>query len=220
MEDEVTHGDGPHPQALTVTNSDGKNLYQICVSGAAKGPSVTAGKDLAREAGKAIAQRGHHLLTGATTGLPNFAAEGAKAEKGMSIGLSPAQNSYSHVRNYGLPTEMYDLIFYTGMDFIGRDVLLIQSSDAVISIGGRIGTMHEFAVAMELGKPVGILEGAGGTSELFDEVLEAAGPGYPPVVRGTDPQEIVEHIIEILDKQQEELQVMREARLKLEKKIP
>ena len=80
--------------------------------------------------------------------------------------------------------------------------------------------MHEFAVAMELGKPVGILEGAGGTSELFDEVLEAAGPGYPPVVRGTDPQEIVEHIIEILDKQQEELQVMREARLKLEKKIP
>ena len=112
------------------------STYQICVSGAAKGPTVDLGKDLARETGRQIAIKGHHLLTGATTGLPNFAAMGAKNEKGMSIGLSPAHNEYNHVNDYKLPTACYDIIFYTGMEFIGRDVLLIQSSDAVISIGG------------------------------------------------------------------------------------
>ena len=37
------------------------STYQICVSGAAKGPTVDLGKDLARETGRQIAIKGHHL---------------------------------------------------------------------------------------------------------------------------------------------------------------
>jgi uncharacterized protein (TIGR00725 family) len=195
-------------------------IYQICVSGSSKGVSVEDGRKLAVEAGKAVARRGHHLLTGATSGIPNYAAQGAKSEQGMSIGLSPAQNQYSHVQNYKLPTDCFDIIFYTGQDFIGRDVLLIQSVDAVISIGGRVGTLHEFAVAMELGKPVGVLYGAGGTSELFDDVLRVAGDGYPPVLHSNDPEKLVDQLVELLDNRQEELQVERQIRLRMEKKVP
>ena len=50
-------------------------MYQICVSGASRGESVEEGSHLAREAGKVIAKEGHSLLTGATIGLPNIAAE-------------------------------------------------------------------------------------------------------------------------------------------------
>ena len=53
-------------------------MYQICVSGAAKGQSVEEGRELANSAGLAIAKAGHGLLTGATIGLPNYAAEGYK----------------------------------------------------------------------------------------------------------------------------------------------
>jgi len=197
------------------------STFQICVSGAAKGQTVENGKDLAIATGRAIAKRGHHLLTGATTGLPNYAARGAKTQKGMSIGLSPASNHYNHVNDYKLPTEDYDIIFYTGQQFIGRDVMLIQSSDAVISIGGRIGTAHEFAVAMELGKPVAVLHGAGGTSEMFDDILRLSGEaGYPPLLHGSDPEKLVEQIVELLDEKQEEMSAIRRAHLELEQLIP
>ncbi len=69
-------------------------MYQICVSGAAKGQSVKEGRELAWSAGAAIATAGHALLTGATIGLPNCSAEGYKSAGGiMSLGISPAANA-------------------------------------------------------------------------------------------------------------------------------
>src|SRR5437588_151808 len=98
--------------------------YQICVSGAAKGPSVEKGKELAEQVGAAIAKAGHSLMTGATTGLPNDAAHGYKKAGGnMSLGLSPASTKIEHVMKYHLPTEDYDAILYTGLHYGGRDAL-------------------------------------------------------------------------------------------------
>ena len=164
--------------------------YQICFSGAAKGASVELGKDLAFESGRFIAASGHHLLTGATTGLPNYAAQGAKDERGMSIGLSPAANLHEHVHDYMLPTECYDIIFYTGQHFIGRDVMLV-------------------------------LRGAGGTSEMFRDLLEASGDAaYPPLIESDDPDDLVRQLTKILDEQQEQLAVRRRAHLEQERQIP
>ena len=65
--------------------------YQIAVSGAARGVSVEDGKEMAIAMGAAIAKTGHSLLTGATIGLPNYAAEGYKAAGGrMERGLKPS----------------------------------------------------------------------------------------------------------------------------------
>jgi uncharacterized protein (TIGR00725 family) len=131
-----------------------KAKYQICVSGAAKGESVEEGKELARRLGAAIARSGHALMTGATIGLPDYAAQGYKAAGGtMSVGISPASSKIEHVMKYRLPIEAYDTILYTGLHYVGRDTLLITSSDAVVSIGGRLGTLHEFTIAMETDTP-------------------------------------------------------------------
>ncbi len=154
-----------------------KSHYQICVSGAAKGASVEEGKQLAHELGAAIARAGHSLLTGATIGLPNYAAEGYKAAGGtMSVGLSPAASKIEHVMKYHLPTKDYDTILYTGLHYVGRDTLLITSSDAVVSIGGRLGTLHEFTIAMETDTPIGFLQGAGGVSEQIQALMALAHP--------------------------------------------
>lgn len=176
-------------------------MYQICVSGAAKGRSVDEGRALAVSAGKAIAKAGHVLLTGATVGLPNYAAEGYKEAGGiMSLGLSPATSKIEHVRKYRLPTIAYDSILFTGLHYVGRDTLLINSSDAVISIGGRLGTLHEFTIAMETDTPIGFLQGAGGISEQIMDILHAAGEANSEnVVFSDDPDDLVEQLTKLLD---------------------
>src|SRR3954471_20386909 len=152
-------------------------MYQICVSGAAKGGSVEEGRVLAMQLGKAIAKAGHSLMTGATVGLPNYAAEAYKKAGGtMSVGLSPASSKVEHVMKYRLPTKAYDTIIYSGLHYVGRDTLLITSSDAVVSIGGRLGTLHEFTIAMETDTPIGFLQGAGGISNEIEHLMEVAQP--------------------------------------------
>jgi uncharacterized protein (TIGR00725 family) len=179
-------------------------MYQICVSGAAKGHSVEEGKELARLAGAAIAKAGHSLLTGATVGLPNYAAEGYKAAGGkMSVGISPAASKVEHVLKYRLPTEAYDTILFTGLHYVGRDALLIQSSDAVVSIGGRLGTLHEFTISMETDTPIGFLQGAGGVSEEIQAIMQAAGEARndTQVVFSPEADELVASLTKILDEE-------------------
>lgn len=179
-------------------------MYQICVSGAAKGESVEEGKELARAVGAAIALNGHALMTGATIGLPNYAAEGYKAAGGkMSFGISPAGSKVEHVRKYRLPTAAYDVILYSGLHYVGRDSLLITSSDAVISIGGRLGTLHEFTIAMESDTPIGFLQGAGGVSEQIGALMELAQPLRPGavVLFDTSPDALVENLTKALDRE-------------------
>lgn len=179
-------------------------MYQICVSGAAKGHSVEEGKELARLAGEAIAKAGHSLLTGATVGLPNYAAEGYKAAGGkMSVGISPAASKVEHILKYRLPIQAYDTILYTGLHYVGRDALLIQSSDAVVSIGGRLGTLHEFTISMETDTPIGFLQGAGGVSEEIQAIMQAAGSvrNRDQVVFSPDADELIRGLTRILDEE-------------------
>jgi uncharacterized protein (TIGR00725 family) len=176
--------------------------YQICISGAAKGESAEQGKLLAESAGSAVAKAGHSLMTGATTGLPNDAAVGYKKAGGrMSLGISPASTKVEHVMKYRLPTDSYDAILYSGLHYSGRDALLINSADAVISIGGRLGTLHEFTIAMETHTPVGLLEGAGGIGEQIEGLLKILPNADPDlVISDPDPDKLVEHLTHMLDK--------------------
>jgi uncharacterized protein (TIGR00725 family) len=179
-------------------------MYQICVSGAAKGNSVEEGKVLAFKLGEAIARGGHSLMTGATIGLPNYAAEGYKAAGGtMSVGISPAASKVEHVMKYRLPVEAYDTILYTGLHYVGRDTLLITSSDAVVSIGGRLGTLHEFTIAMETDTPIGFLQGAGGISEEIQTLMGLAHPirADAVVLFEDDSDKLVADLTKHLDEQ-------------------
>lgn len=179
--------------------------YQICISAAAKGKSVDKGEELAREMGEAIARDGHILLTGATSGLPYAAARGAKLAGGQSVGLSPAASREAHLRTYRLPEDMYDVVLYTGLNYVGRDDLLINCADAVVIIGGRLGTTHEFTVAMESHKPVAILHGAGGTSQLFDELMQAAGRRPDQLIEETDPHVLLRRLEKVLNEKYQRL---------------
>jgi hypothetical protein len=177
-------------------------MYQFCISGAARGESVEEGSKLARQLGQALAKHDHTLLTGATVGLPNFAAEGYKSAGGkMSLGISPAASKVEHILKYRLPTKAYDAIIYSGLHYIGRDTLLITSSDAVLSVGGRMGTLHEFTIAMETDTPIGFLHGAGGVGEDILHLMEITKPhrNKMAVFFSSDVDELIAKLTKYLD---------------------
>ncbi|PIR86835.1 MAG: hypothetical protein COU11_03185 [Candidatus Harrisonbacteria bacterium CG10_big_fil_rev_8_21_14_0_10_49_15] len=173
--------------------------YKICVSGAAEtGLCSKNAIQLAEEMGREIARAGMVLVTGATTGIPYWAAKGAKEAGGMVIGLSPASSEISHIKTYRLPTDYHDMLIYTGFEYGGRNLLLTRASDAVITICGRIGTLNEFTVAFEDKKPCGVLEGSGGTADMIRDILKKAKRGYGQTVFANTPQELLAKLIPVI----------------------
>jgi len=180
--------------------------YAICVSGAAAGETVAGAHDLARRLGKAIADEGHILTTGATVGLPYYAAYGAKEANGTSIGFSPASSLLEHMRKYRLPHDVFDFINFTGMNYVGRDLYLVQSSDAIITVGGRFGSLHEFTSALEAHKPCGVLLGSGGTADLIPELMKTLSPPEDGLVIYDDnPEKLIHRMVEVLNERYKEI---------------
>lgn len=174
---------------------------KFCVSGAAE--TGHCGIDVlerAKDLGREIVTQDAILLTGATTGFPLWSAMGAKEAHGVSIGLSPAASEREHIEVYKLPLDYMDLIIYTGFGFPGRDLLLIKSSDAVFIGCGRIGTIHEFTVAFEDNKPIGILEGSWATDEIIKDIIEKAHRPNPKIIFDSDPKRLVEKVKKLAEK--------------------
>src|SRR6478609_6118221 len=93
------------PKQEKIVPKKAHHRFTLCVSGAARGKTVADDYTLAFELGRQIAQQGHVLITGATIGLPDWAAQGAKSAGGMSIGVSPATSYKEHTKKYRLPTD-------------------------------------------------------------------------------------------------------------------
>ena len=172
--------------------------YKIGVSGSAKDNCAPGAFKKAYEVGREVARQGAILVNGATTGIPQKAAEGAKHANGLVIGISPAVSKKEHLRKYKLPIDYCDLIMYTGMDYAGRNFLFIRSTDATIYICGRIGTLNEFTIAFEDNKPIGILTNTGGTTEEIADLLRVAKRGKGKIVWDDEPKRLVEKVIEMI----------------------
>lgn len=121
--------------------------------------------------GKAIAETGCAILTGGCPGLPHHAVIGCKRAGGLTIGISPAISYDEHVGRYKSPTDHLDILIYTGSGLMGREVTGIRSCDIVLIVGGRSGTLGEFAIAYDEGRLIGVLTGTGGVADHVDDFL-------------------------------------------------
>ena len=174
--------------------------YKICISGAAEtGLCAIDALEKAEQMGRMIAEAGLVLVTGATTGIPYWAAKGAKEAGGIVIGLSPAVSELAHIKSYHLPVDYHDLIIYTGFDYSGRNLLLTRSADAVITICGRMGTLNEFTIAFEDKKPVGVLTGTGGMADSLKDIVDKAHRGPGKTVFDPDPKKLLEKLLLLID---------------------
>ncbi|MFH1462708.1 MAG: hypothetical protein ABIG08_03390 [bacterium] len=175
--------------------------YKIAVAGAAQENvcSKNAVK-MAKEVGREIVRQNCILVTGATTGIPYCAAQGAKAAKGVSIGFSPAASEIAHLKQYKLPADYFDVIVYTGFGYAGRNLLMTRAADAVIVICGRMGTLNEFTIAFEDEKPIGVLLGSGGTADDIKQIVRRPFRGKKVIIYEKEPKKLVEKLIKMIKK--------------------
>ena len=179
-----------------------KTKFKIAVSGAARISHCCKGvEQLSEEIGKEIARQGCVLVTGATTGVPYFSAKGFKKIGGVSIGFSPAASEMAHIKTYRLPTDVFDVIVYTGFDYSGRNLLMTNAADGVIIICGRMGTLNEFTIAFENQKPIGVLEGSGGTADKIKDLATGPHRGVKKIAYDKNPKKLVKKLINLMKKE-------------------
>ncbi len=124
---------------------------------------------------------------------------GAKEVGGTTVGISPAINFKEHVEDYKYPSDIFDSIIFTGSGYKGRNVTLVRSCDAVISVQGMMGTLNELTIAYDEKKIVGLLLGTGGASDIFLDVLKKMGKSNENILSSDDPYLLVEKIIDSLN---------------------
>lgn len=151
----------------------------------------------AQQLGEYIAQAHAITTVPATSGFPFWVAKGAQKSGGQVIGFSPAANEAEHHKVYKLPIDYMDVIVYSGFGYAGSDLLLSRSSDAIIFGYGGLETVHEFWVAFQENKPIGILKGEWDTDEILFALLRGheADFDHHRIIFDTDPKRLVEQVI-------------------------
>jgi uncharacterized protein (TIGR00725 family) len=165
--------------------------------GSAGGIITTDQLGLAQRVGRRIAERDCVIVTGACPGLPHAAVLGAHEVGGESLGVSPARSREEQVAVFQSPLEPYSAIVFTGSGLMGREVHNIHSSDFVLFVGGRSGTLGEFCIAYDEGKLIGVLRDSGGISNDFAAIAKLVQKATgAAIVEDDDPQRLVDLCLE------------------------
>jgi uncharacterized protein (TIGR00725 family) len=94
--------------------------------------------------GRILAQSGVTLVCGGMGGVMEAACRGARDHGGTTVGIVP---------DTGDGNPFLSVVIRSGMGH-ARNVLVVQSADAVIAVGGKEGTLSEIAHALKLGRTV------------------------------------------------------------------
>ncbi len=161
----------------------------------------------ARVVGGEIAERGHTVITGGCPGLPYEAVQEAYRRGGITVGYSPATSLNDHVHVYNYPVEGFTDFVFIPKNYMHadkplvckkyRNVSSVTACDACILIDGRTGTMNEFTIAYDLGKPIGILDGSGGITKNTIDILlrDIEKSSNATIHRSDDPVSLVEMVV-------------------------
>ena len=173
---------------------------KVGVMGSAGGKMSKEALDKSYLLGKAIAERDCVVVTGGCPGLPFAATKGAKEAGGFTVGISPGIDLREHVELYRSPTEFLDILIFTGSGLMGREVIGVRSCDVIVIAGGRSGTLGEFCIAYDEGKPIGVLEGTGGITTRLDDIVEAIQKETgSEVVYDSDPYRLIDRLLEVYE---------------------
>ncbi len=121
-----------------------RDTVYIAVSGAGKCAKKL--RDMAYDVGAAIAAEGAVLVCGGLGGVMEAAAKGAREAGGRTIGIIPGTDKSA-------ANPFCDVVIPTGCGE-ARNVILVNTADAVIALHGKFGTISEMAFTLKQKKPL------------------------------------------------------------------
>ncbi|AIF70365.1 oxidoreductase [Palaeococcus pacificus DY20341] len=163
-------------------------MKQIAIAGSSDRNPLEKAAEKTREFARELARYKDDvvLLTGGREGIMRLASEEFSKLGGIVVGILPDRqegNEFNKIR------------IKTGMDFVERSGVLVNSADVLVVLGGGVGTMIEALMAYNLGIPLVVLTD---TAYESDELEGLAKDGYfdhkkiEKVYFTSDPREAAE----------------------------
>ena len=121
-------------------------------------PEVLA---VAEAVGAGLGRRGAIVVTGGLDGVMQAACRGARSAGATTLGILPGHDR-------GAANPFVSVAVTTGLGEL-RNGLVARNADALVAIGGGLGTLSEIAFALKAGKRV-----AGIGTWRIEGVIEAA----------------------------------------------
>jgi uncharacterized protein (TIGR00725 family) len=140
-----------------------------------RGPDAHRILEWAEEVGHLLARGGATVVTGGLGGVMRAASRGAASADGVTIGILPGSDASE-------ANEFVRVAIPTGLGVV-RNLVVVTTSDVVLAIGGRHGTLSEIGLALRMGRHVVTLSSWRVESEHR--------LGGPRVHRARDPRESV-----------------------------
>lgn len=102
--------------------------------------------DIAYNLGRQLAKKNIAILCGGRGGIMKAVSKGVSEEGGIVIGILPSDDGRD-------ANEYLTINIPTNMGF-SRNSIVSMASDAIIVIGGKVGTLNEMTFAWMWGKPI------------------------------------------------------------------
>jgi len=137
--------------------------------------------DLAEAVGRELAKRSVIVVCGGLSGVMEAVCRGSKSEGGTTIGILPGHSPYD-------ANSFVDIPIVTTMGY-SRNVIVVNTGEAVISVGGSFGTLSEIAHALSEEIPVIGLK-------TWPLTVKGDGdPVYPGIIEAESPVDAVDKAI-------------------------
>ena len=115
---------------------------------------------IAEEIGKLIAQKNGILICGGRGGIMKAVCKGAKEKNGITVGILPKSKEEAN--------KFIDIPILSGLGN-RRNSIIVYTSDVIIAIAGRWGTLNEISYSMIYKKPLILVRGTGG---IVDQICD------------------------------------------------
>jgi uncharacterized protein (TIGR00725 family) len=119
-----------------------KRIVAVIGAGSCDADTLT----LAEEVGRRLAHAGCTVLTGGLGGVMEAASRGASEAGGLVLGILPTSEAAAANPFVAIPIA-------TGMGD-ARNVIIANTAESFVAVGGAYGTLSEIAFALKRGKTV------------------------------------------------------------------